>query len=434
MASNDRQYHNNSGQDIGGYLFSAGQDMLDAVNRAVQEGNYSGLAESLSDQINKAIYGGEKGLSGKISRKPWGYSNTYHSNSNPHANSSSYTAPDGFTYGQTPKGTFSYFTVRPVSYNFGSRRRIAGILGEVFFGFFSFCFGLSLIGFILGNRIAESLVSICFLVFNLYIFSRFHRLREEGKRYDNLVDSYFRYGNVLGSREYFRIQDLAQKVNENPQETLQNLIDMKKYNMLPQASFDIHYTTMLLTDHARMLYQNAMQAEAKRKETSGETAFSDNTAGMGQTAKPQSDVEKILFDGDQYLKKIRTVNDEIPDTEAMSDKLYRLENITRSIFASIKKDPGKAKDLRRIMNYYLPTTEKLLDAYLDFYRSPAESDQKKQSMAEIEQAIDTVCDGFERFLAKLTEQDMIDISSDISVMKHMMEQDGMMDSEMKTES
>ena len=86
------------------------------------------------------------------------------------------------------------------------------------------------------------------------------------------------------------------------------------------------------------------------------------------------------------------------------------------------------------MNYYLPTTEKLLDAYLDFYRSPVESDQKKQSMAEIEQAIDTVCDGFERFLAKLTEQDMIDISSDISVMKHMMEQDGMMDSEMKTES
>jgi 5-bromo-4-chloroindolyl phosphate hydrolysis protein len=115
----------------------------------------------------------------------------------------------------------------------------------------------------------------------------------------------------------------------------------------------------------------------------------------------------------------------------MSEKLCRLENVTSSIFAAVKRDPKKAKDLRRIMNYYLPTTEKLLDAYMDFWHSPSQSDQKKNTMAEIEQSVDTVCDGFERVLAKITEPDVMDISSDISVMKHMMEQDGMTEPDLK---
>ncbi|MDD6352067.1 MAG: 5-bromo-4-chloroindolyl phosphate hydrolysis family protein [Lachnospiraceae bacterium] len=561
MASDNNRSRKNNFRNSEEFFSSTGQEMLDAVTRAVQEGNYTGLAESLSDQINSALNGAQRGLSGRMAQRAWevyrnkqrsqGYNSwngqSYGSNgqsyqqggqadqqynnqaNNQHYNQTNYqaygqTQSNGQNYNQTAgqgwtnyrqttgtsyrqtngqsysqsnaqtysqaqsssqpynqsytqaqanrrnfnqsygaygnpssQGAPSYFLARRVSNGFGNQKRILGTIGEIVFGFLAFCFGVGMVAYISLNDIAALIVAIAFLIGNLYIFSRFKKLKTDGQHYNDLVSEYHRYGNAIGNREYFLIKDLAQWMHEDPYQTMQNLVDMKKYDMLPQASFDVHYTTLLLTDRARMLYQNALNAERQRKSQNGQNPGNEdqvyenmeqasqssaksgdrtghNAAWDGNTSAPLSDLQKILNDGDRYLKKIRAANDEIPDTEAMSDKLYRLENITRSIFAAVKKDPDKAKDLRRIMSYYLPTTEKLLDAYLEFYRNPAQSDQKKQSMAEIEQAIDAVCDGFERFLAKMTEPDMMDISSDITVMKHMMEQDGMTDSDMKAKS
>jgi hypothetical protein len=542
MAQDNNRSRKNNFQNSDEFFSSAGQQMLDAVTRAVQDGNYSGLAESLSDQINSALNGAQRGLSGRMAQRAWqvyrnkqrsqGYNSwngqgygSYNGQSyqqggqadqqyNNQANDQNYnqtsnqaygqtqsngqnynqTAGQGWTtyrqtttrtsyhqtngqsynqtYGQTGagcrsynqnynpygspsyQGAHSYFLARRVTNGFGNQKRILGTIGEVVFGILAFFFGIGTLAYISLNDLGTFIFSAIFLVGNLYVFSRFKKLKTDGQHYNDLVNEYRRYGNSIGNREYFLIKDLAQWMHEDPYQTMQNLVDMKKYDMLPQASFDVHYTTLLLTDHARMLYQNALNAERQRKSQNSQNPGNEdqvyenmeqasqssaksgdrtgpNAAWDGDASAPLSDLQKILNDGDRYLKKIRAANDEIPDTEAMSDKLYRLENITRSIFAAVKKDPDKAKDLRRIMSYYLPTTEKLLDAYLEFYRNPAQSDQKKQSMAEIEQAIDAVCDGFERFLAKMTEPDMMDISSDITVMKHMMEQDGMTDSDMK---
>ncbi len=95
------------------------------------------------------------------------------------------------------------------------------------------------------------------------------------------------------------------------------------------------------------------------------------------------------------------------------------------IFAQVKKDPSSADELHKLMNYYLPTTKKLLNAYVELDRQPEVGDNITQTKQQIDEAIDTINTAFESLLDSLFQDMAWDISSDISVMKTMMAQDGL---------
>lgn len=102
----------------------------------------------------------------------------------------------------------------------------------------------------------------------------------------------------------------------------------------------------------------------------------------------------------------------------------------RRIFAQVEKDPSCASELRKLMNYYLPTTEKLLRAYVELDKQPDVGENIRGPKREIEQTLDTINDAFEKLLDSLFRDMAWDISSDISVMKTMMAQDGLTESEL----
>lgn len=65
------------------------------------------------------------------------------------------------------------------------------------------------------------------------------------------------------------------------------------------------------------------------------------------------------------LQAIRRANDRIDD-EVLSAKIDRLEAVTGQIFKVIQEQPAKKDKASTFLNYYLPTTQKLLDSYADF--------------------------------------------------------------------
>jgi 5-bromo-4-chloroindolyl phosphate hydrolysis protein len=109
----------------------------------------------------------------------------------------------------------------------------------------------------------------------------------------------------------------------------------------------------------------------------------------------------------------------------MSNKLYKLENIMNKIFEQVKKDPSSADELHKLMNYYLPTTKKLLSAYVELDKQDSAGENVMQTKREIDMAMDTINLAFEKLLDSLFQDMAWDISSDISVMKTMMAQDGL---------
>lgn len=125
---------------------------------------------------------------------------------------------------------------------------------------------------------------------------------------------------------------------------------------------------------------------------------------------------------------IRLCNDEIPGEE-MSEKLDKLELLVTRIFDRVEKEPELAPDMHKMLNYYLPTTQKLLEAYRDLERQNLDLNNISSTKKEIEETVDTINQAFEKFLDELFREKAWDIQSDISVLHTMLKQDGYLKSD-----
>ena len=123
------------------------------------------------------------------------------------------------------------------------------------------------------------------------------------------------------------------------------------------------------------------------------------------------------------LAQIRELNDRIAD-EAISAKLDRMEQVSGRIFKLIEEDEAKRDAAGTFLNYYLPTTLKLLENYASFEEAGVSGENLSQAKAKIEKTMDSIVAGFEHQLDELYRTDAMDIDSDIRVMETMLRRDG----------
>ena len=122
--------------------------------------------------------------------------------------------------------------------------------------------------------------------------------------------------------------------------------------------------------------------------------------------------------------EIRRLNDDIDD-EAMSRKIDRIGEITSKIYGYVKQNPSKEGELRQFLNYYLPTTLKILKAYARMEDQGVEGENIRAAKARIEGMMDKVVEGFEKQLDLLFEVDTMDVTADVEVLERMLEKDGL---------
>lgn len=242
-------------------------------------------------------------------------------------------------------------------------------------------------------------------------------LTVSGNRKRKLIDIYDRYGAIIGTEEYYPMEKLATYAGTSEEEAVSNIEKLMKAKMLPQGKFDENKTTLMLTPR---MWKQYLAAEQSRQQREGAAQPEDfGTAGSREKST-------VLEEGNEFVRKIHRFNTLIPDPD-MSEKLSRLESTIQRIFRQLEKEPDSAPDLHKLMNYYLPTTEKLILAYIDLDDHPAGSENIDRMRREIEDAMDTINVAFDNLFNDLFQDTAWDISSDISVLKNMMKQDGLME-------
>ena len=102
-----------------------------------------------------------------------------------------------------------------------------------------------------------------------------------------------------------------------------------------------------------------------------------------------------------------------------------MENVVSMIFHEVDINPQHAEKLGMFMNYYLPTTEKLLEAYMEIDEKKIKRKSLERTKKDIEGAIDKLIESFEGLLDKFYQEKELDISTDISAMEILMKQDGL---------
>ena len=211
---------------------------------------------------------------------------------------------------------------------------------------------------------------------------------------------YQRYKALIGTRESLSLQSLAEAMPAPVKQVREDLQDMLQRGYLPSGYID----------------------------ASGRLVLSES--GIREEPKPEPPQPEPAED--DVLAQIRAVNDDIDD-ETMSRKIDRIGEITAKILDYQRQHPDSEPELRSFLNYYLPTTLKILRSYAQMENQGIEGENITAAKQRIEGMMDKVVEGFEKRLDKLFRSDAVDITSDVQVLEQMLQQDGLSADELKIE-
>ena len=177
------------------------------------------------------------------------------------------------------------------------------------------------------------------------------------------------------------------------------------------------------------------KVEEKKQNEPAKQEEKPQPAPVKEEAKPEraekaeaptgnAELDAILKQGTQAVEKIQQLNDEIPDFK-LSAQIKQIEVLTEKIFAYVKEHPQDVRQIRQFLNYYLPTTIKLLEQYVVLQNQGMRMGNIDEGMKKIEEMLDKIIVAFQRQLDGLFESSVVDITADIQVMEQMMASEGL---------
>ena len=247
------------------------------------------------------------------------------------------------------------------------------------------------------------------------------------------------YVQVIGRREYCNIRELADRVHKSVKFVVKDLEYMFAKGWFLEGHLDDE-RTCLITSHGMYMQYQQIQEDRRRSEQEQARLKEQRQAALEQEEREEElrktesrnhsklppKVRRIVDEGDAYISKIHACNEAISGGE-ISAKISHMETLVDKIFDRVEQDPESVDDIRRLMDYYLPTTVKLLEAYQELSAQPIDGENIRSSKREIEATLDTLNLAFEKLLDSLFQEKAWDVSADISVLHTMLAQEGLTD-------
>lgn len=293
--------------------------------------------------------------------------------------------------------------------------------GKTFAGVFKTLVGIPLSLFaamgLLGAAISAELLvkDISTVIFLLLMLAAGVWLTYGGIQTMEMVKRFKQYRKVLGFNTQCSVKSLADSVYKKEAFVRRDLQKMIQKGLLREGHLDREKANLITSHETYRYYEQCLQQQAQLKQE----AAVDSKSAAGD---PQ--VQEILNRGNAFVAQIRKCNEDIPGEE-ISEKISRMELIIQRIFERVQTHPEIVSDLKKLMNYYLPMTVKLLRAYADMDAQPIQGETIDGAKREIEASLDTLILAFEKLLDSIFIDTAMDVSSDISVLNTLLAQEGL---------
>ena len=170
-------------------------------------------------------------------------------------------------------------------------------------------------------------------------------------------------------------------------------------------------------------YDLPVEKEQSKQEAAKDDAKEKTQAKTEQPA-PSPEVAALMKERDRAISEMRRLNDNIPDPR-LSQQIDHLEEVTGKIVDQVIAQPKKLPQIRRFMDYYLPTTLKLLNAYDRMDSTGIAGDNITATKDKVSAMMDTIVRAFDRQLDALFGEEALDISTDITVMENLLAREGL---------
>ncbi|MBR7179587.1 MAG: 5-bromo-4-chloroindolyl phosphate hydrolysis family protein [Oscillospiraceae bacterium] len=289
---------------------------------------------------------------------------------------------------------------------------IGGLAKTVFGGSFTFLCGIGTLGLLFTGGVPAALVCGGLLGLSGWMLS-------SGVRTMGIVSRFRTYRKMLGKKTQCALEKLARAVGKDIPFVRKDVTKMISEGYFLEGHLDHEQNHLITSDITYREFEQArLRLEQARQQKAAEEAN-----------RPDPRVQEVLDKGNAFIARIRKCNDDIPG-KSVSAKIDRIEQIVRRIFDRVRTNPEVIPDLKKLMDYYLPMTVKLLTAYADMDAQPVQGENIQNSKREIEGTLDTLSVAFEKILDELFQETALDISSDISVLNAMLAREGLTEDEL----
>lgn len=409
-----------------------GEEIKQTIQDAIDTKDYSRLNQMVSDTVNHAMDCVSAGIkNGGWYRDPKTGQSLYGDKKN--TGSRSGAENQGYRPNQESKMSEmrNYSQNRPVPVTPRYLKGTSVKIGGTFLAATGAVFGLTSVIFLIITLIG-SLITAFDVVSGLIIgifavaFISFAVMTYVGVDMVRTVGRFRQYVSVLRDREFCDIKEIASATGRDVRKVLKDVKKMITKGWFCQGHLDEKESCLMVSEHAWNQYTALMEDMKQRK--AEEQAAQKKMQEEYDRLSPE--VQKIVQAGDEYVRKIKAANDAIPG-EVISAKISRMELLVDRIFDRVEQNPDSVNDMRRMMDYYLPTTMKLLEAYEELDAQPVQGENIISSKKEIEDTIDTLNIAFEKLLDSLFQDTAWDVSSDISVLHTMLAQEGLTEDGLK---
>ncbi len=364
---------------------------------------------------------------------------------------------DAGTSGGTARGTGGNAAPAAMKIRVNWRGRLSSILMSVFGGIGTVLFGLPALLFLClvimvndsfgwGMTLFFAVLAGCFGVM-LYSGVSRNRLLGRLKMYLNEI-------RRIG-KPYCEVSRLGQAVGRAADSVRKDLMKILSLGMLPDARMDEKGTCLMLDQETFQQYQMAQESlrirqeeerRAREKEEKTQTA-GDSETGYGarngkegagrevqrgeegtghgaQHGEGDAAVDAAIARGEEQMELLDEMRRTMP-AGVMTEKLIRLDRVLGRLFETLRRYPDQLDELERFMEYYLPTTVKLVTAYKEFAAVEFPGDNINTAKQEIEKTMDTINDAFEKLLDDMYEDTAFDVMTDASVLQTILKREGL---------
>ena len=407
-----------------------GDQILKAVDDILDSGNFDKLNSVVSDTMYKALDEAKKQLE-KVTAD---------------VNTGSGTKKAS---GQSTQATY-----RPVTVPKAKLQRVgnvAGILFQVFGGIGTGVFGILAVIFLLSMAAGPEfaglaslmgvLTGVCGAMIAVGVGKRARLKRAE------------RYLQVMQGKSYINLADLALLTNQSERAIRKDIKKMIRMGIFPEGHLDRQEKCLMLNDTAYREYmrlekrrsalaleekeqsrladkklwfdrQEEDETEVKAKQTADMVQLEQESQPISFEKTDNPELNAMIQEGNKCILQLRNLNDAI-EGEVISRKLFQLENLLKEIFEQVKVHPEQMDEMHKFMDYYLPTTLKLVTAYEEFDRVSVPGEDILSAKTEIEKTLDTINMAFAELLNKLFRDRAFDAATDAQVLKTMLAREGL---------
>ncbi|MBP5281459.1 MAG: 5-bromo-4-chloroindolyl phosphate hydrolysis family protein [Lachnospiraceae bacterium] len=226
------------------------------------------------------------------------------------------------------------------------------------------------------------------------------KLLGKGASQRNLLTQAQRYIQICGPKLYANIDDIAAQTGTPAKKVRKNIKKMLRAGMFPEGHLDSQESCLMLSNEVYRQYTETAEAYKMREQMEAERRERENRPKTFEEEQQemlrQQEVElnAMMTEGMSYLQKLRELNEAIPGEE-ITAQLTKLDALLLQIFDRVKEHPEQMNRMSKLMEYYLPTTVKLVEAYVQFEKVEKPGQDIRDAKSEIKKTLGIINDAFE---------------------------------------